>query len=131
MPSRKIDDCIPELQDAWNIASDSWHTYYPELPQPFLTCTHRSGAEQDELYAIGRTKPGKKITNARAGQSLHNQLPSRAFDVAFVGLNKKLDWNPELFKKLADILKTLGVEWGGDWKSSLRDLPHFQISKPN
>ena len=32
----------------------------------------RSFAEQAELYAQGRTKPGRKVTNARAGQSIHN-----------------------------------------------------------
>ncbi len=37
-----------------------------------ITQTLRTFEEQDELYAIGRTKPGKKVTNAKAGQSIHN-----------------------------------------------------------
>lgn len=32
----------------------------------------RTFAEQDALYAQGRTKPGKKVTNAKGGQSVHN-----------------------------------------------------------
>jgi peptidoglycan L-alanyl-D-glutamate endopeptidase CwlK len=32
----------------------------------------RTFEEQDALYAQGRTKPGKKVTNAKAGQSIHN-----------------------------------------------------------
>ncbi|MBH8600228.1 M15 family metallopeptidase, partial [Thermoactinomyces sp. CICC 23799] len=32
----------------------------------------RTFAEQNELYAQGRTKPGKIVTNAKAGQSYHN-----------------------------------------------------------
>ena len=37
-----------------------------------LTWGHRSIAEQNRLYAIGRTTPGKKVTNARGGYSWHN-----------------------------------------------------------
>ncbi len=32
----------------------------------------RTIAEQDALYAQGRTKPGKIVTNARGGSSYHN-----------------------------------------------------------
>ncbi|MEO7494898.1 MAG: hypothetical protein ABIT83_23880 [Massilia sp.] len=32
-----------------------------------ITCTYRSGAEEDVLYAQGCTKPGARGTNARAG----------------------------------------------------------------
>ena len=37
-----------------------------------VTCTYRSMAEQADLYARGRTAPGKKVTNAKPGQSAHN-----------------------------------------------------------
>ena len=33
---------------------------------------YRSFAEQDKLYAQGRTEPGMKVTNARGGYSQHN-----------------------------------------------------------
>ncbi|KHL96738.1 hypothetical protein QW71_05665, partial [Paenibacillus sp. IHB B 3415] len=32
----------------------------------------RTNAEQDELYAQGRTKPGSIVTNAKGGTSYHN-----------------------------------------------------------
>lgn len=32
----------------------------------------RTFEEQNALYAQGRTKPGSKVTNAKAGQSFHN-----------------------------------------------------------
>lgn len=32
----------------------------------------RTNDEQDAMYAQGRTTPGKKITNAKGGQSIHN-----------------------------------------------------------
>lgn len=123
--SRDINDCILPLQTAWKQAQELWKEKYPDLPQPFLTCTYRTPAEQDELYAIGRTKPGAKVTNARGGASYHNSMPSRAFDIAFVTMNKKLDWSPHLFDKMGAILMPLGVEYGGSWKK-LKDRPHFQ-----
>lgn len=38
---------------------------------PYVYEAHRSCARQNELFAIGRTKPGKIVTNAKAGQSMH------------------------------------------------------------
>lgn len=37
-----------------------------------ITSTLRTWEEQEELYAQGRTKPGPKVTNAKAGDSVHN-----------------------------------------------------------
>lgn len=128
MPSRKITDCVPSLQYAFEYATTEWEKKYSCLPKPFLTCTHRSYDEQAELYAIGRTKPGRKVTNAKPGTSKHNINPSKAFDIAFVSLNKKLDWSPDLFKKFADIIKEKyknEIVWGGDFKT-ISDAPHFE-----
>jgi peptidoglycan LD-endopeptidase CwlK len=89
-----------------------------------LTCGYRSIAEQDGLYAIGRTKPGKKVTNARGGYSWHNFR--LAADYAFVAGGKVVwdgDWN--LFGKTA---RECGLEWGGDFKTIL-DRPHVQWTK--
>lgn len=127
MPSRKIEDCVEILQAAWRDASHSFAFYYPEEPQPFLTCTYRSNAEQMELYAQGRTKPGKKVTNIRRNGK-HNVQPSKAFDIAFKTKSGAIDWSPALFEKFAAIISVQhpSVEWGGSWKS-FKDLPHFQV----
>jgi hypothetical protein len=53
---------------------------------------HRSIAEQDELYAQGRTKPGDIVTWARGGQSRHNDNPSTAVDFIVVPLDWKDHW---------------------------------------
>ncbi|NDB70468.1 MAG: peptidase M15, partial [Methylocystaceae bacterium] len=37
-----------------------------------ITSTWRDNEAQNALYAQGRTKPGKKVTNAKAGSSFHN-----------------------------------------------------------
>lgn len=85
--------------------------------------TYRTIKEQDELYAQGRTKPGERVTKARGGFSLHN------FRVAFDACPKvggKLDWKTiSNFEKIGIIGESLGLEWGGRWKS-IKDRPHFQ-----
>jgi peptidoglycan LD-endopeptidase CwlK len=83
----------------------------------------RSFAKQTEYYAQGRTKPGNKITNAKAGQSYHNYF--MAGDVVEI-VNGKPKWNCD-WKKIAEIGKSFGLEWGGDWKSII-DKPHFQYT---
>lgn len=128
MPSRKIEDCVEPLQVAWADASKAFAQLHPDLPQPFLTCTHRTEAEQLELYAQGRTKPGPKVTQLKKG-SKHNSFPSKAFDIAFKTKEGKLDWSAKLFKAFADIVAKQhpSVEWGGNW-AKFKDLPHFQVS---
>lgn len=84
----------------------------------------RTFAEQDALYAQGRTKPGKRVTNARSGQSNHNY--GLAVDMCpFV--NGKPDWNDTKgFKAIGAEGKKLGLEWGGDWIHII-DMPHLQL----
>ena len=102
----------------------------------FVTHTYRSPAEQDELYALGRTRPGKLVTNARGGTSQHNfTLPdgtpaSKAFDFAVRRTDGTLNWNPlsSEWKAAVAIGKELGLVWGGDFQSIL-DYCHFQLPK--
>lgn len=74
----------------------------------------RSGELQDQLHSRGRSKPGKIVTNAKAGQSYHNW--GLAHDISFPKGNHA---------EAARIAKQYGIEWGGDWKS-FPDPPHFQ-----
>lgn len=87
-----------------------------------VTSGLRTYAEQDKLYAQGRTKAGGKVTNAKAGYSWHNF--GNAFDTVLVE-NGKINWKSKNWKKLGTLGKTFGFEWGGDWTSFL-DQPHFQ-----
>lgn len=127
MPSRKIEDADPILQSAWRAAQVAYAIKYPADPQPFITCTHRTEAEQLELYAQGRTKKGKIVTQLKKG-SKHNFYPSKAFDIAFKDVDGNLDWSESLFAKFAAIIVSMDarVEWGGTWKR-FKDRPHFQI----
>lgn len=101
--------------------------------------TLRTFAEQDALFAQGRSKPGKVVTNAKGGQSYHNyglaidivlildKDKNGTFETASWDLksdfdgDKKADW-----MEVVQIFKRYGFEWGGDWK--FVDAPHFQKS---
>lgn len=126
MATRDIKDAVKPLQDAYTYAKAEYQRLYPNDPQPFLTCVHRPNAEQDALYAQGRTTKGKIVTNAKGGQSKHNKLPSEAFDIGFITLQKTLSWDSKYFKRFADIIKPKGIKWGGDFKS-IPDAPHYEI----
>ncbi|PQO47364.1 M15 family metallopeptidase [Blastopirellula marina] len=96
-----------------------------------LTRGLATNEEQNDLYAQGRTKPGAIVTNAKAGQSVHNY--GCAIDFVPVGplgvpLDKryKLEWAAlGRYESIAAIAKEIGFEWGGDW-TSFPDKPHLQ-----
>jgi peptidoglycan L-alanyl-D-glutamate endopeptidase CwlK len=85
----------------------------------------RSGQydEQNELFAQGRTKPGRIVSNARAGFSNHNF--GIAFDIGVFEGTKYLDESPK-YKAVGVLGMDLGLEWGGNWKTIV-DEPHFQL----
>jgi hypothetical protein len=93
----------------------------------------RTTDEQDKLYAIGRTEPGKIVTNAKGGTSFHNY--GLAVDLAVVVSRKgakdikeiaEIDWEFDM-SRLKPVALKYGIEWGGDWVS-LKDYPHWQIT---
>lgn len=91
-----------------------------------ITSGYRSPEEQTRLYAQGRTAPGKKVTNAKAGESLHNY--GVAFDVAFM-VDGKPSWdNKHPWQLLGETGEALGLSWGGRW-TALVDRPHFEELK--
>jgi peptidoglycan L-alanyl-D-glutamate endopeptidase CwlK len=83
----------------------------------------RTYAEQNALYAQGRTQPGRKVTNARGGYSNHNF--GIAFDVGVFEGTRYLGESPK-YKAVGALGMELGLEWGGSWKSIV-DEPHFQL----
>lgn len=92
----------------------------------------RTFKEQDDLYAIGRTKPGKKVTNAKAGQSIHNY--GLAVDICLIIDGKTASWdtakdwdNDQVadWYECVKIFAKYGWDWGGNWKT-FKDLPHFE-----
>ena len=108
-------------------------------PDFSVICGHRSVEEQQELYAIGRTKPGKIVTHVDGIEKLsnHNHFPSLAVDIA----PYPIDWdNREQFFLLAGYVMAtarslkIPLRWGADWNQNFRsgdetfiDLPHFEL----
>lgn len=91
----------------------------------------RTIEEQNLMYAQGRTFPGRKITNAKGGQSIHNY--GFAVDICLIIDKKEASWDTAKDwdnDKIADwyecvkIFAKHGWEWGGNWKN-FKDLPHF------
>lgn len=89
----------------------------------------RSWKQQDDLYAQGRTAPGKIVTNCKGGYSYHNfgmavdcvpstHGPDQPFDP---------DWNPAhpTWKRMEQVGISLGLDSGAMWRS-FPDAPHFQ-----
>jgi peptidoglycan L-alanyl-D-glutamate endopeptidase CwlK len=92
----------------------------------------RTIEEQNDLYAQGRTKPGKVVTNAKGGSSYHNY--GLAIDFAFLVDGKEISWDTSKDwdnDKIADWLEVVkifvkaGYTWGGDFKS-IKDMPHLE-----
>lgn len=99
---------------------------YREGINVIITQGLRTVEEQNELYAQGRTKPGKIVTNAKGGYSYHNF--GLAFDFAILKDDGSVSWNVDgKWKRVGAIGKSLGLEWGGDWKD-FKDYPHFQYT---
>lgn len=99
----------------------------------------RSFEEQEKLYALGRITKDKKVTNAKAGQSIHNY--GLAVDICLITDGKAVSWDTAKdwdndgiadWYECVKIFAKYGWDWGGNWKT-LKDLPHFEkrhISTP-
>ncbi len=88
---------------------------------PKIISGNRTYEEQNALYAQGRTKPGKIVTNARGGHSNHNfQL---AGDIGLFRNGEYLE-ESSLYRVAGPIGESVGLEWGGRWEFS--DEPHYQ-----
>ncbi len=123
MASRSLDDLLPPVKaKALAFVAKCQSNGIDVL----IYCTHRDGEEQDALYALGRTKPGKIVTNARAGESWHNW--NCAFDfVPLVG--GKPAWNDaKLYTRCGAIAESVGLEWAGRWTGKLKETAHCQYT---
>jgi len=94
----------------------------------------RSIAEQEALYAQGRSKPGPIVTNARGGYSYHNF--GVAIDFALLSEDgKQAHWDTKRdgdcdkiadWAEVVEEAKLLGFEWGGDFRS-FKNYPHLEM----
>ena len=110
--SRDIQELHPTVA---NMASKFISAFKTAGIDILITSTYRDAESQNALYAQGRTKPGAKVTNAKAGQSWHNYR--LAFDIVPLR-NGKPVWGTKgddlkLWQKIGAIGKSVGLEWAG------------------
>lgn len=92
----------------------------------------RTFAEQDKIYAQGRTLPGKIVTNAKGNQSIH--CFGFAVDIVLIIDGKEASWDTikdwdgdstSDWNECVKVFKSYGWAWGGDFKGKFKDMPHF------
>jgi peptidoglycan L-alanyl-D-glutamate endopeptidase CwlK len=88
----------------------------------------RTFERQNELYAQGRTAPGRIVTQARAGYSMH--CYGIAADLVFNTSQTASNWSWNgPYDQLGDIIANNfsdSLDWAGSW-TSFRELPHVQL----
>ena len=89
-----------------------------------VTDGFRSKAEQEAIYAQGRTKPGTIVTQVTYPYSAHNW--GIAFDFCRNVRGREYDDTDNFFYRVAFVAKKYGLDWGGDWKN-FKDKPHLQL----
>jgi peptidoglycan L-alanyl-D-glutamate endopeptidase CwlK len=91
-----------------------------------VTSTYRDHESQNALYAQGRTKVGKVVTNAQGGQSYHNWRC--AVDVVPL-INGKPNWDSSdpVWLRIGELGEQAGLEWAGRWRT-FKELAHFQYT---
>jgi peptidoglycan L-alanyl-D-glutamate endopeptidase CwlK len=121
--SRNLNDLLPEVKARVDKFIEACNHNGIDL---LVTSTYRDNESQAQLYAQGRTAPGKIVTNAGPGDSYHNYRC--AVDVVPL-LNGKPDWDGShpVWAEIGRIGKESGLEWAGDWKS-FKELAHFQYT---
>lgn len=123
MASRSLDDLIPIVKKKAEQFLEECHKQGLDI---LIYCTLRSKEEQDGLYAQGRTKPGKIVTNARGGESFHNY--GCAFDFVPLVAGKSAWDDTNLYRKAGVIAESVGLEWAGRWTGKLRETAHCQYT---
>lgn len=95
----------------------------------------RTTERQQALYAIGRTKPGNKVTNCDGVTKKSNhQVKADGFghaaDCAFIDDPKTPrdeTWDQTMpWQAFGALAEAMGLVWGGRWVT-LRDMPHVEL----
>lgn len=88
--------------------------------------TLRTVAEQDALYAQGRTEPGVIVTNAPGSSYSSYHQWGTAFDIYRNDGAGAYNESGKFFDRVGAVGVEVGLEWGGNWKNPV-DKPHFQL----
>ena len=149
--SNRIEDLDPGLARLYTEAKAAYLANHPNGLRPRLGETTRPRAVQAAYYAQGRrsiaainalrkiaglapvgaTDAAMVITKAQPGQSPHNFLASRAFDVQMVKPDGEIDWSDAPYVVFAGYVKlaadklNVAVSQGAYWPR-FKDLPHVE-----
>lgn len=94
------------------------------LGHPMRICQgFRTLAQQQSLYAQGRTAPGKIVTHADGIINKSNHQGGKAVDCCFLGADPFAETHP--WRLYGEAVKAVGLTWGGDF-STLVDKPHAE-----
>lgn len=118
---KAIEIFAPFVKEAQIIAQCMGYDY-------FAISGHRDEAEQNAIYAKGRTGPGKIVTNARYPYSNHNYGIALDFGVFKNGTyvdSLKPSQSERVHRSVSQLCKNYLIDWGGHWK--FQDFPHFEV----
>lgn len=130
--TKRIEKLHPSVRNEMKKIIENCNASLTGKAQVRITQSLRTFEEQDVLYQQGRTKPGKKITNAKAGKSIHNY--GFAVDICLIingntaSWDAAKDWDNDQIADWYECVKIFAIhgwEWGGNWKT-FKDLPHFE-----
>jgi len=94
-----------------------------------IYCTLRTHEEQAALYELGRSRPGRVLTCAKPGESLHNpdcNGEAWAFDAVPMMAGKPLWDDAGQVEQMGICGESVGLVWAGRWRGKLRERVHFQ-----
>lgn len=122
MTCRDINELTPLAQKACRLFLEVCEKEGLDI---FIVETYRSQERQNELYERGRTKLWDEKGNALkivTGTKSSRHTSRRAWDI---GCKGEILYDIDILKKAGAVAKSLGITWGGDWKSA--DMVHFEI----
>ena len=88
----------------------------------------RTIAEQDALFAEGRTSSGNIVTDAKGGESPHNY--GCATDWTLWGVDGKPIWmgaKDLRWQEYRNAIAKAGLYWGGDFPGHFQDIDHNEL----
>ena len=126
---RHLRGCHPELKYRVKALVDALEHEGLDI---ILTQGVRSVAQQQAIYAQGRTKPGKIVTNCDGIVKVSNHQPKSdgygyAVDVAWRTTGGAITWTGP-WDRLGTLAEAQGLVWGGRWVS-FPDRPHLELPR--
>jgi peptidoglycan L-alanyl-D-glutamate endopeptidase CwlK len=122
---------IERLSEICPVLSNRIRRIDATLPSLSIQVTQglRTWAEQDALYAQGRTEPGSIVTHSRGGFSWHN-FGLAADLVPEDIIPGQPDWNLShpAWARMVSVAESIGLVSGAEWRGEDLDTPHVQVT---